>query len=71
MRLNVLPGDVDRNGVVNGLDAAVLRREMGFSTTWRPDRYDPFHDLDGDGRIGALDILHQRRRRHSDLPGAE
>jgi hypothetical protein len=68
MMLNVLPGDVDRNGVVNAFDAVLLRRRVGTSATWSPERYDPFHDLDGDGRIGALDMLHQRRRKFATLP---
>jgi hypothetical protein len=68
MKLNVFPGDVDRNGVVNAFDAVLLRRRVGTSATWSPERYDPFHDLDGDGRIGAVDMLHQRRRKFSTLP---
>ena len=70
MKLNVLPGDADRNGTVGALDAGGIRRRLGATAAAGSERYSPFYDLDGDGRIGALDFLAYRRRRFTTLPPA-
>jgi hypothetical protein len=68
-RINVLPGDANRNGVVNVLDDAHVRRLLGSAAPVNGSfalRYSVFADFDGSGLIGATDSLlgrqHHRRR---------
>jgi PKD repeat protein len=69
-RLNVLPGDADQSGVVNGGDigTARVRRNAiaGFSL-----RYDPEQDLDGSGVVNGGDIGVARLNRSMLLPVGE
>ena len=71
--LSVLTGDVDRNGVVNAQDAADVRRRLGSSTTGTgtgAGAYSAFDDVNGDGRINALDQTLVLRRMGQALPAA-
>ena len=73
-RLNVLPGDADRGGVVNALDLAALRQRLNRSTTdpgTGGGAYSVFADLTGDGRINALDLSVARQRLNQRLPTGE
>jgi hypothetical protein len=76
MRLNVLPGDTNRNGTVSVLDylqvqrLAKLRRSAASPGTG-PLQYSPFADADGDGTIGTRDVLVTRRNLLVTLPAAE
>lgn len=70
-RMNVLPGDAAQDSRVNGFDELAVRRLLGRSpgdgvTGGRS--YYPFSDLDGNGRINAIDLLHVRRRLYTRLP---
>jgi hypothetical protein len=54
-RINVLPGDADRDGDVDTVDAADVRNRF-FKSTANPGtdpstQYTPFHDTDGSGSI--------------------
>ena len=70
--LDVLPGDADRSGSVTALDLIQVRSRIRRSTaspgaaTTR--QYTPFHDLDGNGAIGVLDLMHVRRNGGKRLP---
>ena len=73
MRLNLLPGDVNRDGRVNTLDWLDLRRRYGRSAAnpgpaGSPLSYTPFHDLNGDGAITAHDLVMVRRNLLRSLP---
>ena len=73
-RLNVLPGDVDRNGRVDALDLYQVRQRLLTSTTNAGAgtyRYGVFHDVTGDGRIDSLDLLTVRRGQYQSLPSGE
>ena len=69
--LAVLPGDVTRDGRVNALDLAAVRRRLGTNTA-SPNmgraQYDPLADVTGDGRINALDLAAVRQRFGTRLP---
>jgi hypothetical protein len=65
--LNVLPGDVTRDGKVNAYDVLQVRARQHVPTPSDPRArartgYTVFHDLDGDGRINAADVALVRRR---------
>ena len=73
-RINVLAGDVDRNGVVVASDFSDVKRKFFSSTTNElsgPNRYSVFHDVDGDGRIVAADYSAVKRRFFNTLPQGE
>ena len=54
-RFNILPGDIDRNGVVTGLDGSSVRQHfLQYPTT---PGYDPLLDTYGKGAITGLDLL--------------
>ena len=65
-RINVLPGDVDRNGRVNALDLSAARRRLNSSAT--AAAYSVFADVTADGRINALDLTSVRRNLNSVVP---
>jgi hypothetical protein len=69
-RFNVLPGDVTRSGSINSIDLALLRRRVGTSAGpgAAPAGYSVFYDLDGNGSVGALDLLIARRNERRALP---
>jgi parallel beta-helix repeat protein len=70
---NVVPGDVTRNNGVNIIDEAQVRRRFGASldAAGAPTaRYSLFADLDGNGRINAIDVSIVRARQRRALPPA-
>jgi hypothetical protein len=73
-RLNVNPGDGTRDGRTSAADQLQMRSRLAMSTS-RPGlgtaRYSVFYDLDGDGRIGAVDLAILRRNYLQALPPAE
>jgi hypothetical protein len=72
-RLNVLGGDVTRDGKVTLIDWLELRRRLNRSLT-NPGpaggvvSYGPFYDPSGDGAIGTPDLLMIRRNFLRNLP---
>src|SRR5262249_17753424 len=54
-RLNVLPGDINRNGGVNFTDFLRTRSLTGITAA--DEGYDPFFDVDGNGGINFADAL--------------
>lgn len=73
-RLNVLPGDVNRDGRVTALDLFQVRQRLRTSTS-RPGagtrRYDVFRDVTAEGKIDFRDLLAVRRARFQPLPAGE
>jgi hypothetical protein len=65
-RLNVLPGDANRDGRADALDLARVRRR--YATTTTSPLYSIFADLDGSGRISATDLLLARLNQRRRLP---
>jgi len=57
--IDVLPGDVDRDGDRDGADYRRLRRDAGASESRRA--FNPASDLDGNGRIDGRDLASVRR----------
>ena len=54
-RFNILPGDVDQNGVVTGVDGSSVRQHfLQFTTT---AGYNPLYDTYGKGAITGLDLM--------------
>jgi hypothetical protein len=74
LALNVLPGDVNRNGVVLADDLSAVKRSF-FRSTNNPgigdDAYSIFRDLDGSGSILANDFSEVKRRFFNRLPEAQ
>jgi len=73
-RINVLGGDVTRNGRVDATDLLQVRqRQDVLSDPHRRSRtdYAVFHDVNGDGRINATDLALVRRQFGSTLPTTE
>jgi hypothetical protein len=60
-QVNLVPGDVTRNGAVNAVDMATVRTSQGASAAGG-GRYSVFHDLDGSGTINVRDAVLARRR---------
>ena len=58
--MQCLPGDVNRDGVVNAVDVAFIRRHLA---TWADyaDIYEPAADVNKDGLINATDVALLRR----------
>jgi len=70
--LNVLPGDVTRDGAVNALDVADVKRRLNSTTTTSAGAgYSVFADVNGDGRINALDLAAVKQRLNTRLPDAQ
>jgi hypothetical protein len=73
-RLNVLPADGDRSGNVSAIDLSAVRTELGTSTS-NPGAgahsYTAFDDLNGDGRLNALDLAGVKQRLNTQLPRSE
>ncbi|MAE63850.1 MAG: hypothetical protein CMJ18_06215, partial [Phycisphaeraceae bacterium] len=65
-RVDVLPGDANRDGRVNVLDTVGVRNR-GFQQRGG-DFYSVFHDLDGSGEINVADTLDARNRAFTVLP---
>ncbi len=52
----VIPGDIDRNGKVDILDAFELARVLDKSTTGSPVASSHINDLNADGTVDSLDV---------------
>lgn len=62
---DVVPGDVNRNGVVNATDLVMTRNRVGRAVSAQGNSapfYSPFVDVDGDGVINASDLVLVRNR---------
>ena len=75
-RVDILPGDADRNFErVNANDVALVRSRQNRTATETPPAgvqpYSPFVDLNGDGRINAVDVATVRARQNTSLPATE
>lgn len=68
-RLNVLPGDIDGNGVVNFGDAQQVRSRVG--DVLGSQTYDVLRDIDGNGVINFGDAQQVRGKVSTQLPAAE
>ena len=69
----VHPGNVQRVGVVDIFDLYQIwpRRYLSIRNPGTPDtRYSIFYDLDGNGRIDAIDVAIVRRAMGTQLPAA-
>lgn len=66
-RVNVLPGDVNRNGAVLADDFSAVKQKF-FVGTGDPFNYSVFLDLDGSGSILAEDYSAVKRRFFDRLP---
>ena len=74
LRLNVLPGDVDRSGTVLAADASAVKRSFFRSAdriTSDVDAYTIFRDVDGSGVILADDFSDVKQRFFSTLPDGQ
>jgi fibronectin type 3 domain-containing protein len=68
-RFSVLPGDVDQNGVVTGLDGGALRQHfLQFAST---PGYNPMFDTYGKGAITGLDYLTVQNTLLTTLPATD
>ena len=71
LRLDVLPGDVNRSGSVNAADYLRVRSRLlarpGGATGASPG-YSPICDVNADGRVNALDVAAVRAALFSQLP---
>jgi hypothetical protein len=71
LQLNVLPGDVNRDGRVNAVDLYDVRARLGRSAGNPPSSawaaYSPFADVTADGRIDAFDYATVRARQYASL----
>jgi hypothetical protein len=66
-RLNVVPGDVDRNGRVDAFDTLGVKAKQGSSPTVNPTNYSAILDVDGSGRIDAFDTLGVKAKQGTSL----
>jgi hypothetical protein len=71
LQLNVLPGDVNRDGRVNAMDLYEVRARLGRNAGTAPTSawagYSPFADVTADGRVDAFDFVHVRARQYTSL----
>jgi hypothetical protein len=65
-RLNVVPGDADRNGKTNALDLGAVRARLGGGI----GLYVRTMDLNGDRKINALDLGAVKAGLNNSLPAA-
>lgn len=73
-RVNINPGDVNRNGTVNAIDIGQVRARQLTSLTnagTDPNTYSVFKDVSGDGRINAIDLAITRANFLKLLPTRE
>lgn len=66
-RINVLPGDVNGNGIVANNDSSLARDHLGISPTDGP-LYDPRRDVNGNGIVANNDVSLVRARLGFELP---
>jgi hypothetical protein len=72
-RVNLLPGDVNRNGTVLADDFSDVKKRFFKSTTnvgAGDSAYSDFHDVNGDGIILAFDFSEVKKRFFNRLPDA-
>lgn len=69
VRINVLPGDANGDGIVLGSDGTAVRLALGTSTTTAG--YNPYADFNGDGIILGSDGTIVRLALGQALPGSE
>ena len=68
-RFNILPGDVDQNGVVTGIDGGDVRQHfMQFPTS---PGYSPLYDTYGKGAITGVDLLAVQAALLTQLPATD
>ena len=67
LRLNVVPGDADRNGRVDAFDTLAVKAKQGSNAATAPANYGPLHDYDGNGRIDAFDTLGVKAKQGTNL----
>lgn len=70
-RFNVVPGDVNRDGVVNAADLVQVRNRVGRTSLAHgatPFDYSAYADLNGDAVINATDLVLVRNRAGTALP---
>ena len=63
-RMDVLPGDVNDDGVVNTTDGVLI-----LNTTTPSHAYQVFDDLDGNGSVNTADFTLDRPKIGTQLPG--
>lgn len=66
LNVPVLAGDADRNGVVNGADASLVRSL--FFTVATTSGYNIFADIDGNGAVNLFDYAAVAQRNGATLP---
>jgi fibronectin type 3 domain-containing protein len=68
-RFNILPGDVDQNGVVTGIDGGDVRQHfMQFITS---PGYSPLYDTSGKGAISGIDLFAVQAALLTQLPATD
>jgi hypothetical protein len=68
--VNVLVGDVNGHGKVDGADLLQVRRRMSIVKP-APGLYSIFFDVNGDGVINAMDLAWVRRQQSQSLPAVQ
>ena len=70
LRMNVLPGNADGDRRVIGFDVDAVRMSLStrVSSPGGPAGYDIWSDVNGDGRINIIDLVHVRSRQGDRLP---
>ena len=68
--VNVLAGDVNGHGKVDGADLLQVRRRMSIVKP-APGLYNIFFDVNGDGVINATDLAWVRRQQQQSLPAVQ
>ena len=71
LTLNVLQGDVNRNGTVLADDFSDVKKRFfktTSDTTNTDSSYSPYHDVNGSGDILANDFSEVKKRFFEDLP---
>lgn len=63
---NVLPGDVNQDGIVNLFDLIAIRNSQGATASG--ETYSPLHDIDASGAINLTDVLLSGGRLFDVLP---
>ena len=73
-RINAVPGDATRDGVVNALDLSFVKQRLARRATdpspGNASAFSPFADLSAEGQITALDVAALKQRLSTRLPAA-